>query len=462
MRVFLGLAEVSGFYTNLKKGFDAIGVHSELVTLSQHRFDYENLHRSIWIRMAQAAVSGRFRHRNASALVRMTWSVLVGISRALLLAWALLRFDVFVFCCATSFFQFRELPLMKLLGKKVIYNFHGTDGRCGFMDGFAEDMFMPLRLREGTGYIGPLRDTDSEAVKAQKTDAYAAITALRKANIDRIDRYADAIINSPSHGQHHTRPFVQRLIIGMPYMPDRELIDAKKNRKSSDHVRILHCPSYPEGKGTLEIRKAVSAVRARGYAIDFIEMTGRPNREVLENIRECDFIIDQLYSDMAMVGFATEAAFFGKPAIVGGYYSGQQTQDIAEEWIPPTLFCLPEELEPAIEKLVRDTSFRYDLGQKARAFVEERWLASKSAERILTLAKGTIPEEWLYDPKNCNYVGGMGLSENQLEAIITELHARYGMGVFRLSDKPLMEQSLRKVIGRRTMSTQPNIERSKN
>lgn len=443
MRVFLGLTEVSGFYTNLKRGFDAIDVSAELVTLSKHRFNYDETHQPVWVRLAQGAVAGRLRNRNAALPVRMFWGACAGTTRVILLIWALMRFDVFVFCCATSFFRFRELPLLKLLGKKVIYNFHGTDGRCGFMDGFAEDMFMPEGMREGTGYIGPLRDSDSDEVEAHKVAAYAAITALRKKNINHIERYADVIINSPSHGQHHTRPFVQRLIVGIPYMPDPELTAKRHFVGDGAEVTVLHSPSYPEGKGSPAIRLAVTSLQAKGHKIRFVEITDRPNREVLELIAQCDFVIDQLYSDMAMVGFATEAAFFGKPAIVGGYYAAHQAADIAAEWIPPTLFCKPEDIEAAVEKLVVDVQFREDLGRRARDFVEKRWLASLSAERILALAQGDFPKDWLFDPRHCDYILGMGMPKESVRKVIRGMLLKYGIESFMLGDKPRMERQIR-------------------
>ena len=446
MRVFLGLSEVSGFYTNLKKGFDAIGVPAELVTLSTHRFKYGDSHPSIWVRMAQGAAELRARKRNSSLLVRVSLLVWTAITRSFLLVWAIFRFDIFIFGCATSFFNFRELPLLKMLGKKIIYNFHGTDGRCGFMDGFAEDLFMPKIFREGTGYIGPLRDTDSMDIKKHKLSAYAAITAYRKANVEKIDRYADVIINSPSHGQHHTRPFVQRLIIGMPFMPDQELLTKsnlnKVNETKSGHVTILHSPSYPEGKGSLKIRSALERLKVKGHKIDFIEITDRPNREVLELIVQCDFVIDQLYSDMAMVGFATEAAFFGKPAIVGGYYASHQASDIDNKWIPPTLFCLPEDIEAALEKFIVDVKFRKDLGRRARHFAETHWLASLSAERMLLLASGDFPKDWLFDPKNCNYIYGMGMSKENMRSVIRGMLKQNGIKCFKLGDKPGMEKRI--------------------
>ena len=50
-----------------------------------------------------------------------------------------------------------------------------------------------------------------------------------------------------------------------------------------------------------------------------LNWSGQPNSVVLEQLARCDFIIDQLYADFPMPGFATEAAWFGKPAVTAGY-----------------------------------------------------------------------------------------------------------------------------------------------
>ena len=449
MRVFLGLAEVSGFYSNLAKGFKEIGVYAELVTLTQHKFGYQDNHPSKIVKVARYAVSKRIQADNRNFLSKMGWSLLAGLTRVVLFVWAIARFDVFIFGCATSFFRLYELPILKLFGKKIIYNFHGTDGRCAFMDGFAEDTFMPRELCEGTGYIGPLRTTDSQTIKKKKLEAYRDITKKRKKTVAQIDKYADVIINSPSHGQHHTRKFVQRLIMGMPYAPDKDLT-SKVGLIKKDVVTILHSPSFPEGKGTPEIRKAIHNLQSKGLNIDFIEVTGRPNREVLELLIECDFVIDQLYSDMAMVGFATEAAFFGKPAIVGGYYSRHQNRDIAKHWIPPTLFCLPEELESSIAKMILDVKYRQALGEKAKAYVESKWVASESAKRFLMLAEGDFPEEWLFDPACSNYILGMGMSKDKIREIMKGMIENFGVKSFMLSDKPQLENAIVKFANSKT------------
>lgn len=446
MRIFIGLSEVSGFYTNLAKGFEAIGIDAEFVTLTDHRFQYQDPSRqhSIFPRFARWSVDKRLKAQSSSAPRRLFWLTMMLFSRCVLLVWAVMKFDVFIMGCATSFLRFRELPILKLFGKKIIYIFHGTDGRPAFMDGFAEDSFLPESLRDGTGYIPPFGLSDSVDVVRAKCEAYRRLTIRRKFSVDIINRYADIIVDSPSHGQHHTKPFVQRNIIGMPYIPNPSLIAQASTRITplGEKLIVLHSPSFPLGKGSIEIRNAVDVVRAKGHDIDLVEMTGRSNHEVLEQIGKCDFVIDQTYSDMPMVGFATEAAFFGKPAIVGGYYATFLKKDLTAEWIPPTLFCLPEDLPAAVERLVLDRDFRADLGLRARVFVEEKWHAKASAQRLLDLLED-IPANWLFDPVGCDYPFGMGLPKQRLLGILRHLQTAYGDDVFCLNEKPALLRQIK-------------------
>ena len=53
-----------------------------------------------------------------------------------------------------------------------------------------------------------------------------------------------------------------------------------------------------------------------GLPLEYVEIVGQPNDIVLAEIARSAFVIDQLYSDTPMAGFAAEAARLGKPAIV--------------------------------------------------------------------------------------------------------------------------------------------------
>jgi hypothetical protein len=267
--------------------------------------------------------------------------------------------------------------------------------------------------------------------------AYIRGAEKRKRSVSKIDRFSDYVIDSPSHGHFHTRPFVQRLIIGQPFSIKHEITPLK--REGNGAVRILHAPSSPEGKGTPRIREAIDSLIQRGHAVDYVEITGMPNEQVLEELNSCDFVIEQAYSDMPMVMFATEAAFYGKPAVVGGYYAEQIRDDIDGSFIPPCIFCHPDDIEQSIEKLVVDKKFRSELGMKAKRFAEENFTPRKVAEKFLQLIDNSVPAEWLYDPSKIRYVHGMGLSEIRAKRIVAAVLRLGGRKALQLDDKPELQ-----------------------
>ena len=193
------------------------------------------------------------------------------------------------------------------------------------------------------------------------------------------------------------------------------------------------------GKGTKQIREAISRLQEKGYKIKYVEIAGRPNSEVLAQLQLCDFVVDQVYSDTPMAGFVAEAAFYAKPAVVGGYYSEKIKKDIPNEYVPPSLFCSPASIEQAIEKLCIDLNYRLQLGQKAKEFVEANWSAKVVASRFLTLINGEAPEDWLINPINIDYLLGCGLQENTIRLIIKSLVESYGNRALQLGDKPDLE-----------------------
>jgi len=165
-----------------------------------------------------------------------------------------------------------------------------------------------------------------------------------------------------------------------------------------------------------------------------------PNSTVLKNLQNCDFVVDQLYSDTPMAGFAAEAAFCGKPAIVGGYYTDE---DLKMSNIPPSLHCHPEKVEQAIEQLIINLEFRLELGQKAKSFVENYWAPKKVAERYLRLINENIPDEWQCNPNKINYLYGGGLPDWKTKLIIRKMIEKYGIKSLQLSDKAYLEKQFK-------------------
>ncbi|MEO7296335.1 MAG: hypothetical protein ABIZ57_09330 [Candidatus Limnocylindria bacterium] len=363
--------------------------------------------------MAKRARAGQ-RAAASSRVRRPLWVVARIASDLLVLIWAILGYDVFVFGFGTSFLRLRELPLLRLLGKRIVFVFHGSDARPPYIDGVrvAPDRAPPIAER-------------------------LLATNRMKASIRRIERYADVVVAQPAFSHFFERPVVNFFSIGVPWRnhPERETAV-----RSDDAVQILHSPSDPMVKGSARIQEVIERLRSEGLNLELTELRGVPNDVVLKRIATCDFVVDQIYSDAPMVGFATEAAVAGKPAIVGGYAWPENHRIIGSEAMPPVEECAPESLADAIRHLVTNREHREALGARARTFVTGRWSGTAIAERLLMVVDGSAPAEWLFDPRELRYVEGCGLTREQARASVAAVVAAGGPAALCVSDKPELER----------------------
>ncbi|MGV8059409.1 MAG: glycosyltransferase [Smithellaceae bacterium] len=423
--IFIGLREIAGYFHHLKKGLDALGIDSVFVNLSGNPFQYGTDNNPPFINALNYYSQKIGMMFFGNWILRVIWvGFLQNIISLFLFPWALFRHDVFIFTSNSTFFFFIDLPILKLFRKKIIYVFLGSEARPAYLNGYV--------------------------IKNDKLSSILigiVVTRIQKIMISIIERFADYIINIPPQAHFHTLPFVSSLCIGIPhYIQTGTTSSVCTLSSASDKkiVRILHAPSKPEPKGTPVIRQAVQSLKLKGYSIEYLEITGRPNSEVLQELAKCDFIVDEIYSDTPMAVFATEAAFAGKPAIVGSYYVNQIKDDLPANNIPPSMFCHPDHLEAAMEKLIVDHQFREELGKKAEEFVRTNWSAIKVARHYLQLINENFPGEWLYDPRNIRYLHGCGLSEAKAKKIIAAFLKTGGRKSLCLSDKPeLVEMFVR-------------------
>ena len=411
-RIFIGLSEIAGNYTNLLLGFRAIGV--EAAFLNSGSSGYKDLEQeSLVLRLAGAIGSRRQNTPRSRLILKLFWVLCERISLFLVFLWSLPRFDVYIFCFGRTFLGTYDLPILKFFGKRLICQFHGADVRPPYVDG---------------GHPASLR---------ADADACIQLAKRLKTRLRRIEAHADVIINSTTTAQFGRMPFVEILALGKPF--DLSGLPNTQNFVATSQIRILHAPSQPEAKGTVTIRKVVETLKEQGYAIDYIELTGLPNTMVLDELQRCDFVIDQLYSDIYAPSLAKEAAFCGKAAIVGGYFGAIFERHTPKDDIPPTVVCCPDDLYKTCEALIKDASLRRELGVKARNFMVGHWSAAKVAERYLQLAEGQFPSSWLRDPMAVDYVLGAGLSKDAVVEAVRNVVTSAGASGLQLSDKPDLE-----------------------
>ncbi len=428
-RILLGIGEIAGYYTNLKKGLDELGAKSYFFSIDAHPFRYGHgdKRERLYMRMVRYFLQKKISSKKRKSILEIWWTLLLVLSifplRLSIFIWSLFWCDVFVFHGTSSFFhgtssffEMYDLPILKLFGKRIIWIFHGSDTRPAYISGSS------VSKNYGCSIEKCIR-----------------IAQKQKKWIKRIERYADVIINHPTSSQFHEKKFVQHYVIGIPIY-SRYKAEHHEAAVVDKKLRIVHAPSFSECKGSSRFRKIMNKMREKGYSFEYIEIVGRPNSEVLMELADCDFVVDELYSDILMAGLATEAAFFEKPSVVGSYASMEDMGHLNEKLIPPTEFHHPDEIEDAIEKLITDEQYRLELGKKAGDFITENWAPGKVAERFLRVVNDDYPEEWLFDPKDIRYLHGWGLDEENVRSLIRQTLEFAGKDGLNLSDKPELEQ----------------------
>ena len=417
-RIFIGLTEIAGYFGNLQRGFEEIGIPATFVDEAGHPFGYRRL--GVLGRIGRAAV-GLQERQAAAGWSRPLWRSLWLFFRVArlplrvgLFTLAVARHDVFIMSAGVSFLpRHADLPLLRLLGKRLIWVFSGTDHRPPYLNG--------RTVRAVAGDPGAL----------------AGMAAAARARIRIVERHAHAIVALPASSHFHSRPVHSYLRIGVPFA-EPEAVPEGADPFGGSGVRILHSPSDPPSKGTAEIRAAIDELRGRGHAIDYVEIIRRPHAEVLGALRACDFVVDEVYSDTPMAVFATEAASFGKPAVVTGYYAALLDSEVPGDEIPPTHFDLPERLVAAIELLVTDDGYRRELGERARRFVRERWAPRMVAGRYLELIDGRGGDAWRWEPSEQRYLLGWGMPAAMVVDTIRRLLDHGGTGSLHLDHHPAL------------------------
>lgn len=420
-RILIGFREIAGYYRNLKLGFDELGISSAFLCFNRHPFNYgigSNPSFVALINRIVQRIEGCFQKR---WLTKIIWlSCIQPIFSLPIFIWCLFRYDVFIFSSVSTFFFFLDLPLLKLFGKKIIYVFHGSDSRPAYLNGYVITENTPRQVA---------------------TALFLART--QKSIIRIIDRFADHIVNIPPQSHFHSRPITNGYTIGLPCTVSVGSVMPQRGEDVAAKItRILHAPSKPGPKGSAEIRGAIERLKQAGHKIEYLELVGRPNAEVLAELSRCDFVVDEIYSDTPMAGLAAEAACFRKPTIVGGYESAKIARDIPADCLPPSLFCHPAEIESAMLRLISDPLLRKNLGESAFQFVSTKWSRVEVAKRYLRLIEGAAPESWLFDPQRIEYVRGCGISETRLRDLLSKILRMGGQSGLCLGDKPDLQRQL--------------------
>lgn len=399
-RIFLGAQEISGMMERLNNAFHDMGIESDFYCIPEYAFDLGKKDVPV---LRKFRIHTKKKKYAVGERAKAWWSFLQMWDILRIFVYALFRYDCFIYIYGNGiFFHNRylrkieevEFFILKLFRKKMVMWLCGSDSR-------------PLYCN-GANYY-----SDIEKIYS--------ITREKAAKIKMLEKYMDLIDYSPS-SHFHTKPYLIFNCIGIPVdIKEKVRID----KKNVDKVRILHAPSDQKAKGTVIVRNIVKEMQEEGYDFEYMEVSGLPHRVVLEKMAMSDIVVDQVYSDTPMAGFATEAAINGVPVVVGGYYA-EVYKKVLPDPIAPTVYCNPEELKEKIIYLIEHEEERIRIGEKERAYVEGHCLAETVANKFLRIFDHSYPKEWIMNPSDNDYIWGYGQSREAVANEITRLIDRYG------------------------------------
>lgn len=400
-RVCIAPNDVASYYSGLRDGLVEQGVGCWFFCFDYTPYTrYRPLPGAPWIERIVYGVASS-RRLAASAVGRLAAKSLLLFLRPVSCLVATFCCDVFVFGFGRTFLRRVELPFLRLLGRRIIFVFNGSDTRPAWMSG--------IHL------LGPGLPDPSALQKE----------ILRQQDcIRRIERYADEIVCHPLSAQLLTRPFVNHLAIGHPFDPGAT--SAVKIGGAAARLNVLHAPTRPLQKGSPRFQAEIRRLQAAGVPIDYSELTNRPNREVLDAIVASDLVLDELYSDIPLAGLGTETAALGRPFVVGGYGRAELERFGGDNPPPMDHYVHPEQLGAALDALVADPQRRAALATSLQIFALQQWNPREMSARFLHLLTGEVPPHWRIDPRTLRYWQGWGAPEDAIRRGIAALIAHAG------------------------------------
>jgi hypothetical protein len=157
----------------------------------------------------------------------------------------------------------------------------------------------------------------------------------------------------PYHGRHGVTNY---LPIPVPVRDYRALALAVGQPDPDIVVRVAHSPTKRAIKGTAEFLSAVDALRARGVGIEAVLIEGVEHGEALRIKAGCHATFDSFW--LGMQGSGIEAAAMGQVVLAGDELSAKEAAALNGGVIPWTFTPDAGTLTLALERLVRDASWR--------------------------------------------------------------------------------------------------------
>lgn len=267
------------------------------------------------------------------------------------LAWALMRYDVF-HCFADRGLldpgrrlqiNTVELAAWRAAGKRVYVYAYGAD----------------VRTRNRTLALGRW----NFCVDCTEPPKYCICSDSEGgSSISNIAKYATAMVSLGDM---------------LAYMPDAKLLNywpidvdhIKTGRpiRANGPLRIGHAPNHTHFKGSVYLEQTIERLKVAGHLIEYVKIQGVPNTQVLGLFETCDLVADQFIG--GAYGYtALEAMALGRPVL--SFVRTLELVDAPEEC--PIINTTPDTLEEVLTWVLNNRAQLAAIGAQGKSYVQ-RW-----------------------------------------------------------------------------------------
>lgn len=267
---------------------------------------------------------------------------------------AILKYNVFHFHFGNTLLPKNyDLPLLKILGKKMVMNYWGSDVRRKSIN------------KKKNKYVKLSVEKEKLIINRMK----------------RVSKYIDTIVLGGSYELHeYVKDYFKNVVV-LPQAIDLRdyipVIPINCNKKTV----IVHAPSDKDIKGTKYILEAVSRLE-KVHELEFILVHKIPHVKAKKVYMKADIVIDQILIG-AYGFFSVEAMALGKPIIC------YIREDLRKKYPKdlPIMSATPNDIYEKLKILVENPSIRHTLGLKGREYVEKYHNCLAISKQLIELYK---------------------------------------------------------------------------
>ena len=265
---------------------------------------------------------------------------------------AITYYNVLNFHAGASFLPFNlDLPILRLLRKKIIFHYYGSE----------------VRIIKDLQAVNPFFDYLKEDGKNNSNQDFKKLTKLKWQSI-----WADYAVAPRDSFYFISQIYKEEKILELwsANILDESFISLMKKEliPQKKVPTIIHCPTNRLTKGSSFVEQAIKNLKNKGYKFTYKSIETMDKQDLQQFIRdEADIVIDQFLIG-TFGNLAIESLALGKICV--GYLNEELCLQFSQNC--PIVNASIDSLESKMEELLKDFNLREVIAKKGPIFINKK------------------------------------------------------------------------------------------